>query len=113
MPPFMLKEKVMRDRSIVITEVDAAKLRALVAVLAHTQRDQGHLEELAMELERANIIGPDEVPGDVVTMHTRVQVSRDFPAWLLLHEPGLAHAAAATPGNRVRLEHECASLRPD
>src|SRR5690242_257292 len=75
MPRFILEEKVMRERPIIVTELDAAKLRGLVGVLAHAQRDQDHLKELALELERARVVGRDEVPRDVVTMHARVQVS--------------------------------------
>jgi regulator of nucleoside diphosphate kinase len=67
------KETAVRDRSIVITESDAARLRELLAARARAERDQDHLHELAAELERALIAQPGEVPGDVVTMHTRVQ----------------------------------------
>ncbi len=87
----------MRNQPIVITEVDAAKLRGLVAVMAHAQRDQGHLEELAVELERANVVSLDEVPGDVVTMHTRVEVSDLMTGErreLVLVFPGQADVAA-------------------
>lgn len=64
----------MRDRHIVITESDAASLRGLLATRMSAARDQGHLEELGAELERALIAGRDEVPHDVITMRTRVQV---------------------------------------
>jgi regulator of nucleoside diphosphate kinase len=69
-----LKELAMRNRPIVITRTDAARLRELLAARAHAARDQDHLEELAEELERARIAEPDEVPVDVITIHTRVQV---------------------------------------
>jgi regulator of nucleoside diphosphate kinase len=39
-----------------------------------TERDQEHLDELGAELERAFIAEPGEVPVDVITMHTRIQV---------------------------------------
>jgi regulator of nucleoside diphosphate kinase len=64
----------MRDDRIFITEIDAAKLRGLLAAFATTQREQGYLEELALELERASVVGPEDLPRDVVTMHTRVHV---------------------------------------
>ena len=64
----------MRDRHIVIAKPDAASLRKLLAARMSTARDQGHLDELSAELERAIIAEPDEVPRDVVTMHTRVHV---------------------------------------
>jgi regulator of nucleoside diphosphate kinase len=64
----------MRDRDIVINESDAAKLRVLLAAQTNSERNQGHLEALRDELERALVLEPDEVPRDVVTMNTRVRV---------------------------------------
>lgn len=64
----------MRNRPIVITRTDAARLRELLATRARAERDQAHLQELAEELERARIAEPGEVPADVITMHTRIQV---------------------------------------
>ena len=64
----------MRNRPIVITRTDAARLRELLATRARAARDQDHLEELTEELERARIADPNEVPADVITIHTRIQV---------------------------------------
>jgi regulator of nucleoside diphosphate kinase len=69
-----LKETAVRDRPIVITKSDAAKLRELIAARARAELDQDHLHELAAELERALIAEPDQVPADVIAIHTRVQV---------------------------------------
>ena len=64
----------MRKRLIVITEPDALKLRALLRARAGFERDQGHLEELHSELERALVVRSEQMPHDVVTMNARVQV---------------------------------------
>jgi len=64
----------MRNRPIVISRTDAARLRELLAKRARAARDQDHLEELAEELERARIAESNEVPVDVITIHTRIQV---------------------------------------
>ena len=64
----------MRNRPIVISRIDAARLRELLAVRARAERDQDHLGELAAELERAHIAEPDEVPADVITIDSRMQV---------------------------------------
>ena len=64
----------MRNRPIVITRTDAARLRELLATRARVARDQDHLEELAEELERASIAESSEVPADVITIHTRIRV---------------------------------------
>jgi regulator of nucleoside diphosphate kinase len=69
-----LKESAMRNRPIVISRTDAARLRELLATRARAARDRDHLEELAEELERARIAEPNEVPVDVITIHTRIQV---------------------------------------
>jgi regulator of nucleoside diphosphate kinase len=64
----------MRDQPIVITQTDAARLRDLLAARASSERDHEHLHELAMELERARIASFDEVPENVITIHSHVQV---------------------------------------
>ncbi|HVW67373.1 MAG TPA: nucleoside diphosphate kinase regulator [Steroidobacteraceae bacterium] len=64
----------MRDRPIVITESDAATLRRMLAVRAGSERDQEHLQELRLELERALVLAPEQVPADVITMRARVRV---------------------------------------
>jgi regulator of nucleoside diphosphate kinase len=87
----------MRNRPIFITEIDAAKLRGLLAAFATAQRDQGHLEALALELERAIVVAPDELPRDVVTMHARVHMSDSMTGErreLVLVYPGQADVAA-------------------
>jgi regulator of nucleoside diphosphate kinase len=64
----------MRNQPIVITQTDAVRLRALLAARRSSARDQEHLHELAMELERARIAAFDEVPHSVITIHSRVRV---------------------------------------
>jgi regulator of nucleoside diphosphate kinase len=87
----------MRNHPIFITELDAAKLRGLLAAFATVQRDQEHLEELTLEIERASVIDPADMPRDVVTMHTRVVVVdlvSDARQELVLVFPGQADVAA-------------------
>jgi regulator of nucleoside diphosphate kinase len=64
----------MNNRQVVVTQRDAARLRALVQGYAGSARDDGHLDELALEIERAVVLEPQQVPADVVTMHARVGV---------------------------------------
>ena len=63
----------MRDRPIVITQPDAGVLRSLLAAQS-ADRDQEHIEELRAELERAQVLAPDQVPADVVTLHRAIEV---------------------------------------
>jgi regulator of nucleoside diphosphate kinase len=74
----------MGPRQIIMTRSDASKLRALVNGIK-SLRDQDHLEELRLELERAHVLDVEQVPRDVVTMGSRVHVidlatgeARDF-----------------------------------
>jgi regulator of nucleoside diphosphate kinase len=87
----------MRNHPIFITELDAAKLRGLLAAFATAQRDQEHLEELTLEIERASVVDSADLPRDVVTMHTSVVVA-DLVSGerqeLVLVFPGQADVAA-------------------
>lgn len=63
-----------RDR-IYITETDLDKLRRLIAGRRGGRAlDSEYLEILEQELDRAEIVGPDEIPRDVVTMHSEVRL---------------------------------------
>ncbi|WP_116809103.1 GreA/GreB family elongation factor [Steroidobacter cummioxidans] len=63
----------MRDHPIVISEPDARVLRGLLARAAQGH-DQEHLEELSLELERAQVLQPEQVAADVVTMHKPLRI---------------------------------------
>jgi regulator of nucleoside diphosphate kinase len=65
-----------RDRRpIVVTRKDRDRLRALTET-ARTRRrwEELHLIALAEELESAEVVEPEGVPPDVVTMRSRVRV---------------------------------------
>jgi regulator of nucleoside diphosphate kinase len=64
----------MRDQPIIIAAPDAARLRGLLAARAAAAQDQAHIQELAVELERALVLDVDEVPPHVITMHARAKV---------------------------------------
>lgn len=64
----------MESRDIYITEYDLKRLKELVQVgISFTERDRESLEKLQGELDRAHIVEPAAVPGDVVTMNSRVR----------------------------------------
>jgi len=64
----------MRDHPIVISEPDARVLRGLLSARAAQGHDQDHLEELSQELERAQVLQPEQVDADVVTMHRPLRI---------------------------------------
>jgi len=64
----------MRDR-IYITDNDFEVLRRLVAGRREqNSTDREHLDMLQDELDRAEVVRPDELPRDVITMNSEVRV---------------------------------------
>lgn len=58
---------------IVMTKFDHHRLRGLVQVLRERSIvNPWNLEALELELRRAEVVSPERVPGDVVTMNSRV-----------------------------------------
>ena len=64
----------MRDHPIVISEPDARVLRGLLSARSAASHDQEHLEELRLELERAQVLEPEQVSTEVVTMHKLLRI---------------------------------------
>src|SRR5690242_18042948 len=65
----------MNMRTIQITERDMGTLRELLAAGSIAQsRDQSHLEMLRRELDHADVVHPNDIPPDVITMHSHVAI---------------------------------------
>jgi len=65
----------MNEKMIQVTQADMEKLMALLGSrLKLRTRDQEHLEMLAQELDRAEIVRSSDIPADTVTMHSQVLV---------------------------------------
>ncbi len=66
----------MPDKTIYITEYDMKRLRELIAVAGRRSddRDKPYLESLEAELDRGKLVAPEEVPNDVITMNSKVQL---------------------------------------
>jgi regulator of nucleoside diphosphate kinase len=65
----------MTARTIDITEFDMERLTKLVQDAQFTNyRKSEYLEKLEKELQRAELVKPEEVPSDVVTMNSRVRM---------------------------------------
>ncbi|MGH7205682.1 MAG: nucleoside diphosphate kinase regulator [Nitrospiraceae bacterium] len=63
------------NRDIYITEFDLKRLMELVRVgISFKAKDNGYLESLEYELNRAHVVEPHAIPRDVVTMNSRVRV---------------------------------------
>jgi regulator of nucleoside diphosphate kinase len=63
------------DRQIVVTSADLERLQGLVQSARLRQRWENlHLRALAQELDDADVVAPEDVPADVVTMRSRVRV---------------------------------------
>ncbi len=67
--------RVLEEHTIVITESDRRRLaRVIESQRGSIKADQHNLEMLAKELDRAKEVEASQVPRDVVTMNSRVQI---------------------------------------
>src|SRR5436190_9419093 len=64
----------MKRPNIIITEADYAELVRLLEAGAHTPREREEMDALEAELERAEIVSPDEIPPQVITMNSRAEL---------------------------------------
>jgi regulator of nucleoside diphosphate kinase len=66
----------MKRAKIFITESDFSRLSTLLeSAKRFFRRDREHLNALEQELNRADVVAPQELPADVVTMNSRVRVT--------------------------------------
>jgi regulator of nucleoside diphosphate kinase len=73
--PVEVRGTEMSEKMIQVTQGDMEKLMALLASrLKSPTRDREHLEMLAQELDRAEIVRSRDIPADTVTMHSHVLV---------------------------------------
>ncbi len=64
----------MPRATIIITEHDMSRLKSLLqAVKTGNSTNQEHLKKLDEELAQAKVVDPKLVPGDVVTMNSKVR----------------------------------------
>ncbi len=65
----------MEERTIYITEYDMKRLRDLIVEAKRLdRRSKEYLEGLEGELSRGTVVAPTEIPPDVVTMNSRVDL---------------------------------------
>jgi regulator of nucleoside diphosphate kinase len=63
----------MVDGAIKITQYDLDRLKLLLRDAGSTQyRGSQYLKQLREELERADVLQPQEIPPDVITMNSKV-----------------------------------------
>ena len=68
---------MIRQTTIYITKTDRERLGNLIQ-LVRNQDDRAHLayvNRLEAELEEAEIVAPEEIPSDVVTMRSKVKLN--------------------------------------
>ncbi len=65
----------MTEKPIFITGNDMSRLRGLVKSSRESlKKDEKYLQLLESELNRAKLVKPQEIPSDVVTMHSEVHL---------------------------------------
>ncbi len=65
----------MKHRSIYITKTDLERLRAKLAQRRATSGGSEYSATLQAELEKAVIVESKEIPGDVITMHSTLELT--------------------------------------
>lgn len=60
------------ERTIIVTQTDLDRLRALIDGVV-SERNQEAAEALESELAQARVVGPEDVPDNVVTMNSKVR----------------------------------------
>ena len=71
-----MKETAAKQGIIYITEADRHRLSKLIGAMRASGSDQSqeYLERLAEELDRAEVVTPQHLPHDVITMRSRVRL---------------------------------------
>jgi regulator of nucleoside diphosphate kinase len=64
----------MKTRNIIITAPDHAKLKDMIAFGNLPHREREDARALEAELERAEVVAPDAVPPEVITMNSRAKL---------------------------------------
>ena len=64
----------MENSKIIITLPDHARLKEMIARGNLSPRERSEAHALSLELERARIVPPGEVPPDVITMNSRAEL---------------------------------------
>lgn len=71
----MKKATAEQHRQIVITEFDLERLQRLIEDMEEfPARDNRYLDELSEELLRAEVVAPQEIPPQVITMNSKVRL---------------------------------------
>jgi len=65
----------MEERKIYVTEFDRTRLVNLLNVIgAWNEKDKDYLTRLENELEQVQVVSPQAIPGNVVTMNSQARV---------------------------------------
>ena len=65
----------MGERTIYVTEFDLKRLSSLLYdAWSWNKKDGDYLTKLEEELERAQVVSPQDVPGDVLTMNSQARI---------------------------------------
>ena len=67
---------MVKEATIYITEVDRRRLEKLIEIHGERSRlaNQEYLHRLGLELDRAEVVAPEDVPEDVITMRSRARL---------------------------------------
>ena len=93
----------MADTQLYLTRADYQRLNdVLRASLLDRREDLGDLTRLQEEIKRAKIVEPSEIPGDIVTMNSRVRL-RDLDSGEQMQVSLVYPAAADAAANKISI----------
>jgi regulator of nucleoside diphosphate kinase len=70
-----MKKKSHKQTSIYVTEPDYQRLSGLIQITRERNGvDREYLNKLELELDRAEIVDPKQIPADVITMRSKVRL---------------------------------------
>jgi regulator of nucleoside diphosphate kinase len=67
------KQSSTRAKTVLITDYDKERLMEMIRDVRELERNGG-LQKLEVQLEQAKIVGPREIPEDVVTMNSLIKL---------------------------------------
>jgi regulator of nucleoside diphosphate kinase len=64
----------MKKPTIIMTKADHTKLSRMIALGGVSPRERGEVHALEEELARAEVVAPEKLPADVITMNSRAEM---------------------------------------
>ncbi len=100
----LLKGTPVEERSVYLSKFDTERIKELISVARWFGKDESkpHLDELEKAIMRGKIVSPKTVPGDVITMNSKIEL-RDMVSETMLSRKLAFPVDAAKEGDSVSI----------